>query len=311
MRIVILGASGRIGRALLAGLSAIMPDAAITGCTRREDKAEELGLQLFDPAYSAWSALGHVDVLINAVGIIREQLEDDFERTHGGVSSLIVCNRDEIGSPKVIQISALGADETAQERFLQTKGVADRILLSAGNAVVVRPSVVCTDDTLFVQCLLFARARAHALLGVLPVPSGVIDTKIQPVCMVDLVELVARLCRTDDHAPVVNLTGPEIFSLRDFFAMMSTSAHPVRTFKLPRVLVEKSLSLAQFFFRNIPLSAQHLRLLQHDNTAPHTEARRLLGRDLRSTLPFWEYVLGIRTKRDTIKDTRRKPAVHV
>ncbi len=295
MNIVILGATGRIGRALMYGLRSTLPGAIVTGCTRSPDKAEEQGLTVFHPAYDNWSQLGNVDILINAIGVIREVDEYDFDRAHGGISSLIVCNRDEIGNPKVIQISALGADEAAPERFLQTKGVADRILLSAGNAVVVRPSVVCSDDTLFLHGLQLACSWADNMLGILPVPNGVMSTRIQPVCLADLVELVAELCHTNNHAPVVDLTGAEVYTMSDFFAMQSSS---IRIIELPRSLVEKTLSLFRLFVPSLPIAAQHLRLLQQDNTAPNDEAQRLLGRSMRSTLPFWRYMLGGKNKRD-------------
>ena len=292
MHIAILGAGGRIGSVLLYGLRRAMPGAVVTGCTRNPEAAEERGLLAFHPAYDDWSKLGKVDVLVNAVGVIREIVEDDFARAHGGISSLIVCNRDEIGEPKVVQISALGADEAAPERFFQTKGAADRMLLQAGNAVVVRPSVVCTSDTLFLHGLYMLRAWAEKAYGVLPVPAGMPDTRVQPVCMADLVELVATLCSTNNHPPVIDLTGPEVYSLRDLFAMRPPGGRRIRTVELPVPLVQSALSVLRFFVPSFPVGAEQLCLLLQDNTAANDEARRLLGRDLRSTLPFWNYALG-------------------
>lgn len=288
MNIVLFGASGRIGRAVLHGLRCAFPTAVVTGCTRHEHTARLLHLLHFDPFYDDWSRLGHVDILINAAGLFQETIEADFDRVHGGLSSLITCNREEIGSPKVIQISALGADEQSPLRFLQTKGAADRILLRSGNAVVVRPSIVCTPGTLLVQKLRMIQNTARLMFGRFPVPAGFARTRIQPVMIDDLVALVAALCQTDGHPPVIDLTGPDEFALGSLPGFLAPDGQkPVRLQELPVGLIGFVLTLSGLLSLPRPVNREQLRLLLQNNTASNEEALRLLGRPLLPTQAFW------------------------
>src|SRR5690606_32678126 len=144
---------------------------------------------------------------------------------HGGLSSLIVCNREDIGNPKVIQISALGADEQSPLRFLQTKGAADRILLKSGNAVVTRPSIVCVPGTLLVQKLRTIQNTARFFAGRFPVPAGFSRVRFQPVMITDLVDIVTKLCLTNGHPSTLDVTGPDICTYNDLPGFLHPDEH--------------------------------------------------------------------------------------
>lgn len=293
MNIVLFGASGRIGRTLLKGLHSAFPEANITGCTRDENTAETNHLMRFDPFYDDWSQLGHVDILINAVGIFQEKSEADFDSAHGGLSSLIVCNRENIGNPKVIQISALGADEQSPLRFLQTKGAADRILLKSGNVVIVRPSIVCTPGTMLVQKLRMIQNTARFLFGRFPVPAGFLRTRIQPVMSNDLVDLIVTLCRTHVHPPILELTGPDVYTYAELPGLLNPDENShIKLIELPFGLVDVTIALLGLFALPRPVTREQLRLLLQDNVASGDEARTLLGRPLTSTRLFWQQELS-------------------
>lgn len=293
MNIVLFGASGRIGQVLLEGLQTAFPDASVTGCTRDEHTAETLHLLQFDPFYDNWSQLGHVDILINTAGIFQERIEADFDRAHGGLSSLIVCNREDIGNPKVIQISALGADEQSPLRFLQTKGAADRILLKSGNAVVVRPSIVCVPGTMLVRKLRMIQNTARFLCGRFPVPAGFARTRLQPVMIGDLVALVVALCRTNSHPPMLDLTGPDVFAYSDIPGFLQPDEQTrIQLLKVPFGLVNTTIALLGLLGLPRPVTREQLRLLLRDNIASNSDAQSLLGRPPLSTRSFWQQELS-------------------
>ena len=132
MRVVVLGANGQLGTPVLRRLLQDHPGAQVTGCVRAASMADFAGdaaclphLLAFDPFRDDWSRLGRVDVLINCIGIIRETPALDFARAHMGLTALMLQHRALIGNPKLIQVSALGADVHSPSGFLRTKGLAD------------------------------------------------------------------------------------------------------------------------------------------------------------------------------------------
>src|SRR5688572_5343405 len=109
------------------------------------------GYLVFEPESDNWTNLGHVDILVNAAGIIHESKDAEFEKVHVQLVRKIIENRHIIGDPRIIQISALGADEKHPIAFLRTKGLADSILIKQADTVVLRPSIVCTSNALLVK----------------------------------------------------------------------------------------------------------------------------------------------------------------
>src|SRR5262249_19574652 len=131
--------------------------------------------------------------VINAVGIIRETRTARFDdvHTHAPVALFEAAARG--GIRKVVQISALGADEQARSRYHLSKRGADRRLAELGVPyVVLRPSFVYgpRDHSMtFFQSL--------AALPLTPVP-GDGQYRVQPVHIEDLVPAVVLAVERDD-----------------------------------------------------------------------------------------------------------------
>ena len=204
-RIILLGASGQIGSFIYQYLKQNFPDIFIKACIRQiPDKANAHAYTLFHPFTDHWQQLGYADVLINCIGIIRETNNFSFEQAHTGLTKLILHNRQKIGNPKIIQISALGADPHSPVAFLSTKGRADELLLKCSNTCVVRPSIVCTADTMVAQKLKLLSRLSRYLMNYLPFPEHILQTQIQPIMPEDLAALIAKLCFTEDHPAIIN-----------------------------------------------------------------------------------------------------------
>jgi len=293
MRILILGASGQIGKELAWKLGHALPEVEIIGTKRHlnpvftlDEKplAPTVRILAFDPFQDDWEKLGKFSVVINAIGIIRETPENSFVKIHGGLTQLLLQNRKKLGNPKIIQFSVLGADETSDSPFLQTKGLADSSLLKYPNTVVVRPSIVCTPNTVFVQKLRLLRRISKFLGNQLPFPVNLLPIKIQPVMMDDIAELVLKLCTAAHHANLINIAGPEAISLQQFLDMLPVQGLRIR--KLPRRAFDK---MAGILFRLCPnlLNSDQYKLLAHDNTTNISYCEYVLNRKMTDTLTFW------------------------
>ena len=135
MNILLTGASGFIGSHLLRALT--LDGHQIRACVRNPAQAAK---SFSGPRYiacdfsqdtdaEAWlDRLKGVDIIINAVGIIRETHTQRFDTLHRDTPVALFQAAVRRGVRRVIQISALGADETAQSHYHLSKRAADDYL---------------------------------------------------------------------------------------------------------------------------------------------------------------------------------------
>jgi uncharacterized protein YbjT (DUF2867 family) len=270
MKVVVLGASGQVGSVIY---NALQHQHDVIGTSRKQG-AEFLQ---FDPLVDDWSVLGKIDVLVNCIGQI-DATDHSFEEIHLGLTRLIVKNRELVGSPRIIQISALGASAGHKVEFLRTKGLADDYLLTQPDTVVVRPSIVCTHRTTIIKKLLIIFEISKYTNRVVLVPKGFLGNRIQPVMPTELAALVNVLCSLEELPKVVNATGPESNSYRQLVEIMFRSRS--KSFRIQEVsrtvfdLVVKYVITP--LFPNL-INAQQYRLLFDNNMADNAEFTRLIG----------------------------------
>lgn len=292
MRIAVLGASGQLGSRLLARLRRDFPGAQVLGCVRRKSLPAGPGaaphLLAFDPFGDDWQRLGRVDVLINCIGIIRETAAMDFARAHMGMTALMLRHRQQMGNPRLIQLSALGAHAGSPSGFLRTKGLADQALLQHPDAIVVRPSIVCTPGTMLSKKLQLLNGLCGLTAGLLPFPNQVLATRLQPVRAEDLTALVSALCRHSHPPKLVEAGGRETYTLRQLLEMMPRCR---KVIPVPQTWFDRLLPLLSKLLPFLPDKEQQI-LLQYDNVASTGACERLLGRSMASTLGFWQTELA-------------------
>lgn len=286
MRIVLLGANGQLGSRFLQRLRQDYPKAEVVGCVRRDSFTSVSGaihfLQ-FNPFHDDWAILGKVDALINCIGIIRETDALDFAQAHIGLTRRMLQHRELIGNPKLIQLSALGADESSPSRFLRTKGMADQELLRHPDTVVVRPSIVCTPGTMLSKKLQLLQKICRLTGGILPFPARMLETKLQPVAVEDLAELVSRLCVAEVRPKLVEVAGKEVYTLNQLITLIPSCR---KIIPFPQSIFNFIFPVMSRLFPSL-LDREQLVLLQQDNVANTKHSETLLGRDMASTLAFW------------------------
>ena len=281
MRVIVLGASGQIGSVICDGLKGRH---SVTGTSRGHCP----DLIRFDPFRDDWSVLGKADVLINCVGQIEATGKSSFHHIHVELIKRLIEHRQEIGSPAIIQISALGASPEHPVEFLRTKGIADDLLLQHPDTAVIRPSIVCTHRTMIVKKMVMLFNLSRLLFGLVPVPKGFLQTRIQPVMPEDLVDLVGKMVFDRSHR-IVHAVGPEAISFREIIQIMAESNHRklsiIEVYKRVSDLIVKKLISP--VFPKVINSQQYQLLFQH-NVASVKMAEQILGRGLKSTRQFFK-----------------------
>lgn len=289
MRVVIVGASGFLGGALAAALANRGMELL---CTARDPGAAQATAG-WPQAHARWIAadMGELpgadfwarhlrsgDVVINAVGMLRERWPGEFAALHhhGPAQLFDACIRAKVAL--VVQISALGAAIDAASAYHRSKAHGDLHLRGCPvTSVVVQPSLVWGDSG--------SSAGFFAALAVLPLlilPQRGAQ-RIQPVHLEDFVAAVLALVERlggQGGSRTVPLVGPQPVSLRDYLARLRAQlGHSRRACVLPlnRTLFRGVAAVAGLR-RDSLLDADTAGMLLQGSLAAPDEIAALLGR---------------------------------
>lgn len=286
--ILITGATGFIGSHLAAALA----DAGhriVCAIKNPEDASLESRFTYVPVDYTRdfdvdiWKTrLKGIDIVINAVGILREHGQKTFTALHDRAPRALFAACAAIGV-KVVQISALGANEEARSRYHLSKKAADDALLNSWNrSVVVQPSLVYGPGG--------ASAKLFNLLASLPVIPlpGQGDQQIQPIHIDDLTDAILALVETDRYLGYrVPLVGPKPLTLQCYLRELRhlMGLGKATFLYVPLLFIDITAQASQWLGRGL-MDMETWRMLQRGNTADASSTRELLGREPRSVNTF-------------------------
>lgn len=257
-----------------------MPDDVVIGTSRIRTE----GLLQFDPFWDDWPLLGKVDVLINCIGMVQETVEDTFEKIHISLAEMIIYHYTLIGSPRIIQLSALGADVHAASAFLSTKGYADELLMELEHTLVIRPSIVCTPGTMLIQKLKLVQQILRYSFGLAILSDKIAATRIQPVMVDDLLNLFCKAVEQPLVTAIVEIGGADVYTVEKLIHIAAPSA---RILKVRDIIFQFIFRIAALLKPDL-LNKELLLLLSEDNTTASDSAQQILGRPLSSTRAFFK-----------------------
>lgn len=227
------------------------------------------------PRQGDWRpALAQVDVVINAVGIFRQNGRRSFDAIHAAAPMALFQACAEAGVGYVVQLSALGADPAARSAYHLSKRAADECLRSLPlDAAIVQPSLVYAREGKSARFF-----RMLASLPVLPLPGGGVQ-KVQPVHIDDVVTGIANL--VEQQAPGVRtiaFTGARAVTLREYLGLLR---HGMGLGRQWLVAVPGSIALAfAGLAGRLPgnfIDAETLQMLERGNVAPNQPFAAALG----------------------------------
>ncbi|RKZ92038.1 MAG: epimerase [Candidatus Parabeggiatoa sp. nov. 1] len=286
MQILLTGASGFIGQHLLPTLLA--EGHQVVGCVRQPERwqtrfpevkwiscdyAKDHNPQVWLPR------LLNIDVVINAVGIIRERRGQRFDDLHTHAPIALFQAAEQAGIRKILQISALGADENAKSTYHLSKRAADEALLALNvDAVILYPSIVIGrgggSTTLF---------SAMAALPLMPV-IGQGDQCIQPIHIDDFKTCVLALLRNWPCGEQrLELVGTQAVTFLQLMVLMRTwlGIRPTAAWPIP-IPVMKLLAKINDWLGLGPLTSESLGMLLRGNCGEPAPVTAITGIKLRT-----------------------------
>ena len=236
-----------------------------------------------DEARLPIAGLAGIDVVVNTVGILREAPGRCFQALHVDGPGRLFEASVRAGVTRIVHVSALGADDSAQSRYhLSKKAGDDGLLRLPISSVVVQPSLVYGPGGSSAK--LFTRLAAAPLLML---PAGG-HQPIQPIHIDDLVQALATLAtgpaaRTGRLA----LVGPEALAFGDFLQRLRGSLGLGRAWAIavPAPLMRMAAALGDHM-PNGALDTDTWQMLQRGNIGSAEATRELLGREPRAVDRF-------------------------
>lgn len=267
MNILLTGANGFLGQHILKTLQAaghhVKAVSRSDGFDFNQMTTKEDWLPL----------LKEIDVVINCVGIIVETDNQTFTTLHYQAPLALFNACVEADDIRVIQISALGADEQAFTPYQLSKKAADDALrLLPLKWFVLRPSLVYGKGGK--SMAMFQRL---ALLPVLPLIGGG-KQLIQPVHISDLTNTVLNCLTSTKSKLTLDIVGAHSVSLKEWLQLMRAAKGkpPAPIISIPFKI---SLIVAKFGKYMIPLiHPDNLRMLNKGNYADVKPLTEFIGR---------------------------------
>jgi uncharacterized protein YbjT (DUF2867 family) len=223
MRVLVLGGSGFVGRALLRQLSA--QGHQLTVPVRRPERQRDLRLipnvsvlpiEHFSDLQLRKLLRGH-DAVINLIGILHESGKTTFRSVHIDLVRKLTIACEVEGVKRLIHISALGASEHAPSRYLRSKAEAEAVLASTDlDVTILRPSVMFGEGDKFVN----AFSRILALTPIMPVVCP--KSELSPVWVEDVARvIVSSLADKSAIGQTYELCGGQVYTLMELWQLIA------------------------------------------------------------------------------------------
>lgn len=213
--------------------------------------------------------------VINLIGILHETRRQPFAEVQGALPGRIAAAAHAEGVPRIVQISAIGADAGSASAYARSKAEGEiRMRETFADATILRPSIVIgPEDSFFNRFAALAR-----VLPALPLIGGG-TTRFQPVYVGDVAQaVIAALERDDCQGRTYELGGPQTYTFAELIRYM------LQVVGRRRLLIDVPFGLARFEARFLellpapPLTRDQVELLKRDNiVAPGTPGLEALG----------------------------------
>jgi uncharacterized protein YbjT (DUF2867 family) len=223
MKILILGGTGFVARSLINQLAARNVDVKVL--TRNRVSAHHLltvpNIDIVEGSARDQAtlvrAMADCDATVNLVGVLHDRPRGEFNRAHVELPKTVFAAAMQAGKPRVIHMSALGANEKGPSAYLRSRGggeAAANAAMTSGLAVtVVRPSLIFGRDNpllnLFINMMKVA--PVVPLAGVEDVARAIIECLVGPTARQTI-------------GQTYDLGGPQVMTLKEFMQTLAGAA---------------------------------------------------------------------------------------
>ena len=207
------------------------------------------------------SMLNNVDICVN----LKTSWESKESLLNNSIfkfnSALVKAVKSSLSIKKFIFFSGLGSEKRSTLRNKIISKTEDLISKELENSVIIRPSVILGNGDQFLSSLLplFKMSFFIPLFG-----DG--SKKFQPVFIEDLVKFVSNIiAETITEKNLFELGGPEVFTYKEFYALIAQLMNKKRIFfPIPMSIIKPIIAIGEKTPFS-PINLEQLSLFETDN----------------------------------------------
>jgi uncharacterized protein YbjT (DUF2867 family) len=283
MDIVITGANGAVGTALLRHLSEGEPLGSVHLRALVRSPAGARSLQAFGAEVivvdyhqpeALRGAVAGAEVAVHLAGALLPRRGETLQQANLGTTRALVEAAIASGVKTWVYLSFPDADPASSNHYLRTKGMAEAVIQQAGfaGAIFRVPMILGPDSPSMVQL------RQIASAPLLPLVSGG-AVRIQPIAEADVLAAITwAIAAAPRPLRVLNLVGPETLTYAELLhRVCARLGKRPRVLRVPTVAAQLSASLAGTFLPWLGWNPSVFDILFHEHLADFTEARATLS----------------------------------
>jgi uncharacterized protein YbjT (DUF2867 family) len=283
--VAVTGANGAVGRALVAvapshrlDVVAVVRSERAATRVRALDPTARVVRVAYDDVTSLVRAFGGATAVIHLTGILVERAGVTYEAANVETTRLVAEAVRQAGVPKVVFVSAIGADARSDNRYWRTKGAAEALVGAAGSRyTVLRVPMLLGPGTQEAHTL--RRCLRHRMAFLLA--GG--RTLQQPLDVGDLARASLYACAPDvARDGTLELVGPVAVPAREIVARAGAlRGRRIRIVPVPVRLLRHGLGVVRRLTGR-GFSPDALDVLTTDTRLDPAPAARALGLELTS-----------------------------
>ncbi len=215
----------------------------------------------------------NIDIVINAAGILQNTRRNNIQsiQTLAPIALFKACEK--IGIKKIIQLSALGADDAAQTEYASTKKASEDYLRQCQDIdwVILRPSLVFATGSYGGTSLMRGMAAVPFFIGI----PGFANPAFQPIYIEDLAKAVRIFCeKIEKTQDTFDITGTEQVPYDQILLKLRKWLGFGKAIKLPIPLwaMKWVTKLGDIF--GGPLNTTSLKMMLYGNTTTDEKMQR-------------------------------------
>ena len=292
-RVTVFGGTGFLGRRLVRHLH----DAgfAVRIASRHPDRGrslfpgevsgvESVHADVTDDA-SVTTAISGAWAVVNAVSLYVERGNHTFRSVHVEAAGRVAMLARRAGVEALAHVSGIGSDAASASPYIRSRGEGEAVVLGEFPvARLIRPAVMFGAGDAFLTPL----ATMLRYLPVFPMFGGG-TTRLQPTCVDDVAEAIARFLQAPAAGRAYELAGPQVYTYR---ALLKTIAGSMakRPFLFPFPFkLWHAIGYLSEILPSPPLTRNQVELMEKDNIpdpeAPGFEALRISPQGIEDILP--------------------------
>ena len=292
--ILVLGATGQIGRHLLRKLTS--RNFKVTAVTRNIHRK---GYILKSQANAGWlniieletfdhkkleGLFKNKDICINLIGVLNEKNKSSFNNMHCILPKTLAEISKENNLKQFIHVSALGIENAIDSKYASSKvNGENEIKKILNNYVILKPSLVYSADDKFTTMLM-------TMLKLFPIFPIYYEgkTTFHPIHVTDMCEIIENVILSKIKGETIECIGPEEITFKGIIQKLLKSIEIKRlVFPLPLTLAKLIANVFEISMKNPLLTRDQLILLKYNNT-PSGKYKTNLDLKLNSNLKYFD-----------------------